>query len=60
MAKKVKFIDYKDNEMMLDIVDGRIQLMIQSKMTELIVVFDLEKSEIHELVHELMRLKGGG
>lgn len=60
MAKKVKFIDQKGNEMMLDLEEGKIQLMIKSNMLDTIVSYDLDKSEVHELVHELMRLKGGG
>lgn len=57
--KKVKFIDAKNNEMMLDHEDGKIQIMIKSQMVEMIVTYDLDKGEVHELIHELMRLKGG-
>lgn len=58
MAKNVKFIDSNEIELHLELIDNKIHIGIFDKSEGF--VFRLEKHEVHELIHELMRLKGGG
>lgn len=57
--KKVKFIDDKGNTLYLDNEDGKIRLMLQNGSAEPFI-YNLDRVEVPELIHELMRLKGGG
>ena len=56
--KIVKFIDDNGIELHLELNDNRIHLGIFDKSEGFL--FRLEKYEVQELIHELMRLKGGG